>query len=129
MKWNRDEVIDLLRAEIDEESKEDGKAISVYFEDETMGYMLLLIESANVAILLADPHTPLQALPNLELSLPCTELAPHEREGLPIGLGIYDGPPGASTLRLFITRREDGGISISGASPGVPYPLPEKWKP
>jgi len=129
MKWNRDEVIDLLRAEIDEESKEDGKAISVYFEDETMGYMLLLIESADVAVLLADPQTPLQELPHLELSLACAELAPFEREGLPTGLGIYRGAPSASTLCLSITRREDGSISLSGAYPGLPHPLPEKWKP
>ena len=42
-----------------------------------------------------------------------------ERTGIPAGMGIYGGTPGAATLRFSITRRTDGRISLSGMWPGM----------
>lgn len=82
-----------------------------------MRYELLINEGG--VFLAADAERPVQGLPFFEISLPCTELAPVARSGMPTGIGMYSGPIGPATLRFSITRREDGGISLSGAWEGL----------
>ena len=118
MKWNREEVSRLLNATITDESLADGRQLSIVsFEDTRMRYELWINESS--VFLGADPDTPIQGLPFFEILLPCVELAPVERGGMPTGIGMYSGPIRHGALRFTITRRDDGCISLSGAWDGL----------
>ena len=118
MKWNREEVSRLLNATItDEPLAHGGHVIIVHFEDARMRYELWINEAS--VFLAADPERPVQGLPFFEIILPCTELAPVERYGMPTGIGIYWGPTSSSTLCFSITRRDDSSISLSGAWDGI----------
>jgi hypothetical protein len=121
MKWNREEVSRLLNTRITEQSLEDGKTIAViHFEDSRMRYEMLINNDG--VYLAADPEMPIQGLPFFEISLPCTELAPVPRSGMPTGIGTYSGSVKSGTLRFSITRRNDGSISLSGAWEGLTAP-------
>jgi hypothetical protein len=121
MEWNREEVSRLLNARITDEPLPDGtKIIVVHFEDVLMRYEMLIDEKG--VFLAADPEMPISGLPFFEISLPCAEIAPVPRSGMPMGIGMYSGPVTASPLRFSIARREDGSISLSGAWEGLTAP-------
>jgi hypothetical protein len=121
MKWNREEVARLLNAKITDAPLEDGRQVTlVRFEDARMQYELHIIEDG--VFLAADPERPIQGLPFFEISLPCTEIAPLPRSGMPTGIGMFSGPINSTTIRFSITRREDGSISLSGVWPGLTAP-------
>ena len=125
MKWNRNEVRRLLDAELSEESAADGVSVHILrFFDHLMRYELWLSDATSSVFLAADAQTPIQGLPFFEISIPCTELAPHARDGMPVGLGIYSGAVAPPNLRFSITRRTDGNISLSGAYDGLTQPAP-----
>jgi hypothetical protein len=116
MKWDHDQVRDLLDAEIEVGEANDGSGLHVArFSDNLMKYELWIIEKMGSVFLAADPELPLQGLPLFEVSLPCAELAPVERGGMPTGLGIFEALDHGSTLSFTITRRKNGTISLSGA--------------
>ena len=118
MKWNREEVCRLLNARVTDEPLADGGHVTiVYFEDSRMRYELWIQESG--VFLAADPERPIQGLPFFEISIPCTELAPVPRSGMPTGIGMYSGSVSSSALCFSITRRDDGSISLSGAWDGL----------
>jgi hypothetical protein len=104
--------------QITEEPLADGRCVTlVRFEDMRMRYELLVSEHG--VFLAADPERPVQGLPYFEISLPCTDLAPVPRSGMPTGIGMYSGLISSNTLRFSITRRDDGCISLSGAYNGL----------
>ena len=117
MKWNAEEVCRILNARFEDEGPPDNINPLVQFEDKLMRYEMRIFK-ANV-FLAADPERPIQGLPFFEISVPCTELAPVPRSGMPIGIGMFLGPVGAATLCFSITRREDGCVSLSGAWDGL----------
>jgi hypothetical protein len=109
MKWNREEVSRLLKAVVTDEPLLNGEIdIVVRFEDARMRYEMYVREEG--VFLAADPDQPVQGLPYFEFVLPCTELRPVPRTGMPTGIGMFAGP----TLLFSITRRDDGNISLSG---------------
>src|SRR5262245_29380093 len=113
MKWDRDEVSRLLNAEIIDEPLADGGHVTVvHFEDARMRYGIWISKAS--VVLAADPERPIQGLPFFEISIPCTELAPVPRSGMPTGIGMYSGPVSPATFCFSITRREDGSVSLSG---------------
>ena len=110
----------LLSADVVETTDHNGSPlVIVHFGDAMMNYDLYLFEATNSVFLAADPRSPIQGLPFFEITLPCVELAPCARGGLPTGLGIYAGVPDPTALWFSITRREDGNISLSGSYPGI----------
>jgi hypothetical protein len=119
MKWNRQEFSQLLKADIEDYAlKGGGAATVVRFKDSRNVYELWINEDS--VFVAADVAMPVQALPWLEISVQCTELAPVQRTGLPTGIGMYSGPISFGTLCFSITRREDGEISLSGCwGPGL----------
>jgi hypothetical protein len=122
MKWNRDEVCQLLNARITDQPMPDGgHSAVIHFEDTRMRYEIW-ISNAGV-FLAADPENPIQGLPFFEISIPCTELAAVRRSGMPTGIGMYSGAVSPATLCFSITRREDGCISLSGAWEGLETPF------
>ena len=115
---NRDEVSRLLNAEIIDEPLADGGHVTVvHLEDTRMRYEIWINEAG--VFMAADPERPIQGLPFFEISIPCTELAPVLRSGMPTGIGMYSGPASSATLCFSITRREDGSVSLSGAWEGL----------
>lgn len=129
IKWNREQIIQLLDAEIEDPDLDDTFAADhgirdygvhfVRFADRLMKYELWIVERSRSVMISSDPERAPQALPSFEISLPCAELAPLKRGGMPTGLGIYADTPSPSTLRFSITRRKDGIISLSGCYAGL----------
>lgn len=118
MTWNREEVIRLLNARVeDEPTPETGLICIVHFEDSRMRYEIWVSE--NGVFLAADSERPVQGLPFFEISIPCTVMRTLPRSGMPTGLGLFSGAPSSDTLCFSITRREDGEISLSGAWDGM----------
>ena len=118
MKWNREEVCRLLNARVTDEELVDGDRLTTLkFEDSLMLYEVWIHRW--VVILCADPEKPIQGLPFFEISIPCTELAPVPRSGMPTGIGMFFGSVSPASLWFSITRREDGNISLSGSWPGL----------
>lgn len=113
MTWNREELMRLLSAKISDEVLPDGKPLTIAsFEDPRMRYELWITEGS--VFLAADSERPLQELPSLEISIPAVAIRPVLRSGMPVGVAIFSGPCEQAEIRLSITRRSDGFISISG---------------
>jgi hypothetical protein len=129
MKWNREEVAHLLSAEIcDEETPNGERFTTVHFKDPLMRFELWILEGKGLICFSGDPERPMQALPLFEISLPCSELAPCRRGGMPVGLGVYTGNEQSCRLLFTITRRDDGYISLSGVWDGL-FELSQKSIP
>src|SRR5215813_12428658 len=91
MKWNREELSHLLNAKIIDTALASGSDIAIVtFEDGWMRYEMWI--SADSVFIAADPEKPVQALPFFEMSVPCIELAPVPRSGMPTGIGMFSGP-------------------------------------
>jgi hypothetical protein len=114
MQWNREEVAHLLSAEIcDEETPNGERFTTVHFKDPLMRFELWILETKGSICLSGDPERPMQALPLFEISLPCSELGPCPRGGMPVGLGVYSEVEHARRLLFTITRRDDGYLYLS----------------
>jgi hypothetical protein len=118
MKWDPEQVKQLLEATIEEQLSDDGslRFPVIRFQDALMKYEIRLYSDSEGVFIAADPDIPITGLPYFEISLPCKRLAPVPRTGMPTGLGLFSGESWKS-LRFTITRRGDGRISLSGAWP------------
>jgi hypothetical protein len=117
MTWNPHDILTLLTATIDDESKSElGNSTTFIFQDTLMKYLLMVNTGGErEGIFLAvDPERPVQRLPFFETALDCSRIAPIPRDGCPTGVGFFIGQ-NWKDIRFSITRREDGKISLSGA--------------
>lgn len=113
MTWDREEIMRLLSAKLSDDLLPDGKPLTVAsFEDPRMRYELWIFERS--VFLAADSERTIQGLPSLEISIPAVAIRPYLRSGMPAGIAIFSGPCEQAEIRLSITRRSDGFISISG---------------
>lgn len=114
MTWDREELARLLNARLADDILPKGQRLSIArFEDPRLRYELWIMEDS--VFLSAEPDAPAQGLPALELSLPVTAIKPFARWGMPTGIGIVSESGDSAVIRLSITRREDGFVSISGS--------------